>query len=81
MHELTSVLVPSSVRYWPIELMHLILMCSALYVLMMYCFIERLVLKMKLRLWTIPEDSVSVLPRGIVCGSCKVVLTEGEAEK
>ena len=63
------------------ELMHLILMCAALYVLMICCFIERLMSKMKQRLWMIPENSVSVLLREIVCGSCKAVLTEEEAEK
>ena len=46
---------------------------AALHVLMMCCFIEtneRSLLKMKPMLWTIPENSVSVLLRlsGIVCG-------------
>ena len=81
MHELTSVLVPSSVRYWRIELMCLISMYAALRVLMVCCFIERLLSMMKLRLRTISEKSMSVSLRVIVCGSCKVMLTEEVAEK
>ena len=81
MHELTSVLVASSVRYWRIELMRLISMYVALHVVMIRCFIERLLSKMKPKLPTIPENSVSVSLRVVVCGSCKVRLTEEEAEK
>ena len=80
MHELTSVLAASSVRYWQTELMCLISMYAALHVLMICCFTERLLSKMKPRLRTIPENSISVLLRVIVCGSCTVVLTEEEAE-
>ena len=81
MHQLTSVLVASSVSYWGIELMHLISMYAALHILMTYCFIERLLSQMKPRLQTLPENSKSVSMRVIVCGSCKVMLTEEEAEK
>ena len=81
MHELTSVLVASSVRYWQIELMRLIPMYASLHVLMIYCFVEKTLSNMKPRLQTIPENSVSVLLRVIVCGSCKVMLAEEEAEK
>ena len=81
MHDLTNVLLASSVRYWRIEGMRLISMCAVLHVLMMCCFFERLLSKMKPRLRTIPENSVSVSLRKIVCGSCKVVLTEEEVEK
>ena len=81
MHELTSVLVASSVRYWQIEPMRLISMYVALHVLMIRCFIERLLSKMKPKLRTIPENSVSVSLRVIACGRCMVVLTEDEAEK
>ena len=81
MHELTSVLVASSVRYWRTELMCLISMYAALRVLMVCCFIERLLSMMKLRLRTISEKSMSVSLRVIVCGSCKVMLTEEVAEK
>ena len=63
--------------------MRLELMCvyAALHVLMMCCFIEISLSKMKPGLRTIPENSMSVLLREIVCGSCKVVSTEEEAEK
>ena len=81
MHELTSVLVASSVRHWQIELVRLILMYAALHVLMIWYFIEILLLKMKPRLRTVPENSISASLRVIVCGSCKVVLTEEEVEK
>ena len=81
MHELTSALVTSSVRYRRMELMRLISMYAALHVLMMCCFIEISLSKMKPGLRTIPENSMSVLLREIVCGSCKVVSTEEEAEK
>ena len=80
MHELTSVLAASLVRYWQTELMHLISMYAALHVLMICCFIERLLSKMEPRLWTVSEISISVLLRVIVCGSRTVVLTEEEAE-
>ena len=46
-------------------------MYAALHVLMICCFIERLLSKMKPRLRTIPENSFSVLLRVIVCGSCQ----------
>ena len=61
--------------------MHLISMYADLHVLMMFCFIQKLLSKMKPRLWMIPENSVSVLSRETVSGSCKVVSTEEEAEK
>ena len=77
--ELTS--VASSARYWRTELMRPISMYAALHVLMMCCFIERLLLKMKPRYRTIPKNSVSVLLREIVCGICMVVLTEEGVEK
>ena len=80
MHELTGVLVASSVRYWRIELMRLISVFAALHVLMMCCFIARLRSKMKSRLRTIPVNLISVSLRVTVCGSCKVMLTEEEAE-
>ena len=44
-------------------------------------FIKRLLSKVKLTLQTIPENSTSVLLREILCGSCKVVLTEEEVER
>ena len=50
-------------------------MYAALYGLMICCFIERLLLKMEPRLQTIPENSISVPLRVIVCGSCKVMLS------
>ena len=71
MHELTSVLAASSVRYLRMELMYMISMYAASHVLMICCFIERLLSKMKPRLRTIPENSFSVLLRVIVCGSCQ----------
>ena len=76
MHELTIVLAASSVRYWRMELMHLISMYAALHVLMMSSFIERSLSKMKLKLWMVPVNSTSVLLREIVYGYCKVVLAE-----
>ena len=81
MHGLANVLVASSVRYWRMELMHLISMYAALHVLMMCCFIERSLSKMKPRLQTVPENSTSVLLREIVCGCGKVVLVEDGDEK
>ena len=36
---------------------------------------------MRSRLQTIPENSISVVLRDIVCRSCTVVLTEEDAEK
>ena len=82
MHELTNVVVVSSVRYWHMELMHLISMYAALHVLMMCCFIERSLSKMKPRLWTVPEKkSTSVLLRETVCGCGKVMLIEDDDEK
>ena len=65
MHELTNVLVSSSVRYWRMELMCLISMYAALHVLMTCCFIERSLSKMKRRLRAIPANSTSVLLREI----------------
>ena len=81
MHELTNVLVVSSVRYWHMELMPLISMSAALHVLMMCCFTERSLSKMKPRLRTVPENSTSVLLRETVCGCGKVVLIEDDDEK
>ena len=81
MHGLTNVLVASSVRYWRMELLYLISMYAALHVLMMRCFIERLLSKMKLRLRTVPENSTLVLLREIVCGCDKVVLIKDNAKK
>ena len=56
-------------------------MYAALHVLMMCCFTERLLSKMKSRLWTVPENSTLVLLREIVCGCGKVVLIEDDDEK
>ena len=81
MHELTNVLVATSVKYWRMELMRLISMYAALHVLMMCCFIERSLSKMKPRLRTVPENSTSVLLRKIVCECGKVVLIEDDDEK
>ena len=82
MHGLANVLVASSVRYnWRMELMRLISMYAALHVLMMCCFIERSLSKMKPRLRTVPENSTSVLLREIFCGCGKVVLIEDDDEK
>ena len=81
MHELTSVLVASSVRHWQIELVRLISMYAALHVLMIWYFIEILLSKMKPRLRTVPENSISASLRVIVCGSCKIMLTEEGAEE
>ena len=80
-HELTSAMVASSVRYWRMGLMRLISMYAALHGLIICCFIERLLSKKKPRSRTIPENSISVSLRVVVCGSCKVRLTEEEAEK
>ena len=63
------------------ELMRLISMYAALYVLMMCCFTERSLSKVKPRLQTVPENSTSVLLREIVCGCGKVVLIEDDDEK
>ena len=63
------------------ELRHLISMYAALHVLMMFCFIERSLSKMKPRLRTVPENSTLVLLREIVCGCGKVVLIEDDDEK
>ena len=80
-HELTSVFVASSVRHWRLERTRLISMYAALNVLMVCCFIERSLSKMKPRLRKIPQNSSSVLLREIVFGSYKIVLKEEEAEK
>ena len=48
---------------------------------MMYCFIERALSKMKPRLLTVLENSTSVLLREIVCGCGKGVLVEDGGEK
>ena len=80
-HELTSVLVASLVRYWQMELMRLISMYAVLHILMTCCFIERSLSKMKPRLLTIPANPQSVFFREIACGCCKVMLTEGDDEK
>ena len=79
MHEFTNVLVASSVRYWRMELMHL--MYAALHVLMMCCFIERSLSKLKLRLQLVPENSTSVLLRETVYRCGKVVLIQDDDEK
>ena len=50
MHELLSVLVASSVRYWRMKLMRLMSTYAALHVLMMCGFNERSLSKMKPRL-------------------------------
>ena len=81
MHELTNVVVVSSVRYWHIELKRMISVYAALHVLMMCCFIERSLSKMKSRLRTVPENSASVLLRQTVCGCGKVALIEDDDEK
>ena len=72
MHDLTNVLLASSVRYWRMELTRLISMYAALHVLKMCCFIEGSLSKMKPRLRTVPENSTLVLLREIVCGCGKV---------
>ena len=61
--------------------MRLISVYAALHVLMMCCFIERSLSKMKPRLRTIPANSQSIFFREIACGCCKVVLTEDDDEK
>ena len=63
------------------ELMRLISIYAALHVLMMCCFTERSLSKMKPRLRTVPENSTSVLLGEIVCGCGKVVLIEDDDEK
>ena len=72
-HELTSVLVASLVRYWQMELMRLISMYAVLHILMTSCFIERSLSKIKPKLRTVSANSSSVLLREIVCAS-KVLL-------
>ena len=59
------------------ELMRLISMYATLHILMMCCFTERPLLKMKARLWTVPENSTLVLLKEIVCGCGKVMLIRG----
>ena len=81
MHELTNVLIASSVRYWRMELMRQISIYAALHVLMTCCFTERSLSKMKRGLRAIPANSTSVLLREIACGCCKVVLTEDDIDK
>ena len=54
------------------EFMRLISIYAALHILMMCCFIERLLSKMKPRLQVVPENSASVSLRKIVCGCGKV---------
>ena len=61
------------------ELIRLISIYAALYVLMMCGFIKRS--KMKPWLRTSPAYSTSVLRREIVCRYCKVVLTEADDKK
>ena len=56
-------------------------MYTALHVLMMFFSTERSLSKTKPRVRTIPENSLSVLLREVVCGSYTVVLTKEEAEK
>ena len=63
------------------ELMRLISVYAALHVLMMCCFIERSLSKMKPRLRTVPENSTWVLLGKIVCRCGKVVLIEDDDEK
>ena len=63
------------------ELLHLTSVYAAVHVLMMCCFTERLLLKMKPRLQTVPDNLTSVLLREIVCGCGKVVLIEDDDEK
>ena len=63
------------------ELMRLISVYAVLHVLMMFCFIERSLSKMKPRLRTVPENSTLVLLREIVCGCGNVVLIEDDDEK
>ena len=81
MHELTNVLVASSARYWRMDLIRLISMYAALNVLMLCCFIERSLLKIKPRWRTVSENSTSVLLRKIVCGCGKVALIEDDDER
>ena len=52
------------------ELMRLISVYAALHVLMMCCFIERSLSKMKSRMRTVPVNSTSVLLREIVWQGC-----------
>ena len=56
MYELTSVWVASLAIYWRMELTCLILVYAALHVLMVCCFTERSLSKMKPRLRAIPEN-------------------------
>ena len=81
MHELTNVLVASSMRYWPVYLIRLTSMYAHLRVLMMCCFNERSLSEMKPRFRTVPESSTSLLLRDIVCGCGKVVLIEDDDRK
>ena len=81
MHGLANVLVASLMRFLRMELMHLISMYAALHVLMMCCFVERSLSKMKPRLRTVLENSASVLLREIVCGCGKVMVTEDDDEE
>ena len=62
------------------ELMHLISMYATLHVLMMCCFTERSLSKVKIRLWTIPANSTSVLLR-IVLSVGVARLIEDDNEK
>ena len=62
------------------ELMHLISMYAALHALMMCCFTERSLSKVRLRLWTIPANSTLVLLRMFLSvGVAR--LTEDDNEK
>ena len=70
MQELTNVLVSSSAEYWRMALTCLISMYAALHVFMVCYFIERSLSKMKPRLWTVPENSTSVLLRESVAKLC-----------
>ena len=63
------------------ELMPLISMSAALHVLMMCCFTERSLSKMKPRLRTVPENLTSVLLREIIYGCGKFVLIKDDDEK
>ena len=63
------------------EFLCLISIYAVLPVLMMCCFIERSLQKMEPRLRTIPANLITVLLREIICGCCKVVLTEDYDEK
>ena len=81
---LTHALAESSVRYWRMKLKCLISMYAAskLHVLMMCCFTERLLSKMKPKLWMIPTKPISVLLRETVCWVLKnKMMTEKDDEK